>query len=83
MIFRLYLDVDNDAFQPLPYAETARILRAIADRIESAGPPKLETEALGDYADGGGAMHYQTIRDVNGNDVGRYAFKPDSEKYKR
>lgn len=40
--------------------ELARILREIADRIEAGT----------DYG------WFKTIRDVNGNDVGRYALKP-------
>lgn len=39
--------------------EVVRILRAIADRVEREGVPS----------------HYQTVRDANGNDVGRYAAK--------
>ena len=75
MTFTLKLDVDNDTFQPTPYEETARILRAIADRLDHVVPPKRACEVLGDYADGGWTMHFQTVRDANGNDVGRYAFK--------
>ena len=42
-------------------AELARILRKLADRIESAGDaPRC----------------FENIRDVNGNTVGRYAAKP-------
>lgn len=39
--------------------EIARILRAVADRIEERGAP----------------WAFATILDVNGNDVGRYALK--------
>lgn len=41
--------------------ELARILRVIADQIENGAPYDF----------------FQTIRDVNGNDVGRYAIKGD------
>ncbi len=66
--FTVSIDCGNAAFTA-PYAddvttetaapELARILREIADQIE------------------GGARYawYQTVRDVNGNDVGRYALK--------
>jgi hypothetical protein len=57
--FNLFIDTENDAFKPDPSPELARILRAIADRIESG-------EFYG---------HYLTIRDTNGNDVGRFALK--------
>lgn len=82
MRFNLFIDVDNDAFQPAPYEETARILRAIADRLDTVvlAPVKKSgaaSDALGDYGDrrGGWTGHYQTVLDINGNDVGRYAFK--------
>lgn len=63
--FQLQINTDNAAFfsddaQPEPGPELARILHAIAERIAiAAGPPDVFT----------------TIRDVNGNDVGRYALK--------
>lgn len=64
-VFRLHIRTESDAFTsgPAGYernAETARILRVIADRLEQG-------EAF---------THYQTLRDINGNDVGRAAFKP-------
>jgi hypothetical protein len=34
MNFILKMSVDNDAFTPQPYEETARILRMIADRLK-------------------------------------------------
>lgn len=58
--FRLTIDTGNEAFQPEPNAEIARILREVADRIES---------------DGRSIHWYQNIRDVNGNTVGQYAEK--------
>lgn len=57
--FHLYIDTDNDAFTPEPNAELARILRAIADKVEGG-------EWLGQFL---------TVFDANGNDVGRYALK--------
>ena len=69
MVFKLTIDCGNDAFTDprdgtvttdSAASELARILREIADRIDNGI----------DYG------WYQTIRDVNGNDVGRYALKP-------
>lgn len=57
--FRLYIRTDNDAFADDPRPEIARILRDIANRVESGD----------DY------HHYRTIFDINGNDVGRFALK--------
>ncbi len=80
MNFILKLSVDSKAFQPTPYAETARLLRAIADRLDNVKPPRPKQsgspmDALYDYADRGWTGHYQTLLDANGEDVGRYAFK--------
>lgn len=61
MKFMLNLTADNAAFDPDPGPEIARILRKIADHIESGGEYEF----------------FQTILDVNGNDVGRFALKPD------
>ena len=58
MTFQLYIDTDNAAFDP-PEPELARLLRKVADRVESG-----ET-----------ITHYLTIFDANGNDVGRFALK--------
>lgn len=57
--FTIKIDTDNDAFQPDPADEIVRLLLAIAARIQGEG--------LSGY--------YETIRDVNGNDVGRFALK--------
>ena len=38
MTFTLNINVDNDAFTPEPYAETARLLREIADRLDGVLP---------------------------------------------
>jgi hypothetical protein len=65
--FTLKVNCDNAAFTEHDYPtyasaapELARILREVADKIE------------------GGCQYdfFQTIRDVNGNDVGRFALKP-------
>lgn len=59
-VFTVKFDMQNSAFEDNPEAETIRVLRAIADRIESDG--KL-------------SGFYETIRDINGNDIGRFAAK--------
>lgn len=60
--FTLYVRTDNSAFDETttPAHEVARILREIADTIE-------KDESI--------PWHFVTIRDINGNDVGRYALK--------
>lgn len=65
--FTVNIDCGNDAFIEHDYPtymsagpELARILRKIADQVEGGGI---------DYS------WNQTIHDVNGNDVGRYALK--------
>lgn len=60
MKFTLFFDMGNAAFEDSPAEEVARILRAIADKV--AG----ENDVPG---------FFQTIRDANGNDIGRYAAK--------
>jgi len=57
MDFTVVIHVGNDAFEPDPAPELARLLRAIADRVEQ----------------GEDCSHYLTIFDLNGNDVGRFA----------
>lgn len=57
--FTLKFDCDNAAFDDDIDGEIVRILRSVAARIECAG--------LSGF--------FETIRDVNGNDVGRYALK--------
>ena len=59
--FVLKINTDNDAFEPDPSAELARILRHTAAYIENGGDHYIGV--------------YQTIHDINGNDVGRYAVK--------
>lgn len=65
-VFTVRIDCNNAAFVDYEEAtyesaapELARILRKIANDIEN----------------GGQFDFFQTIRDVNGNDVGRYALK--------
>jgi len=62
MKFTLSIDTDNAAFEPDEAEEIARILRALANRITREG--------LSGF--------FETIHDVNGNDVGQYALKPDN-----
>lgn len=64
--FRLHLNMDNDAFTGDPRNEIARLLRETANRILAGSPD---------------AIHWwQTIRDINGNDVGSFAIK--AERYR-
>ena len=58
-IFTLKMECENSAFED-QRVEIARILRAIADKIEQGE----------DYT------FFTTIFDRNGNSVGRYAVKP-------
>ena len=62
MEFIIRIALENAAFADGEEgAELARILRKLADRIESAGEaPRC----------------FENIRDVNGNTVGQYAAKP-------
>ena len=60
MTFILKIDTDNAAFQNGNQAhETARILKEVVRRLRA----------------GEDFSHYLTLFDVNGNDVGRAAFK--------
>lgn len=59
--FHLTMSTDGAAFDDMS-TELARILRAIANRIEC----------------GEDISQYQTIHDANGNDVGRFALKPNT-----
>ena len=66
MTFRLAIDTDNAAFGDVPdenvmarHMETARILKDVAKRLEQ----------------GEDFEKYRTLFDINGNDVGRAAFK--------
>jgi hypothetical protein len=55
--FTLRFKCDNSAFETEPCSEIVRILRVVADRIESGGA-----------ADGASGV----AMDVNGNSVGEY-----------
>ena len=60
--FNLTIDMDNAAFSDqYDGIELSRILRMVADKIEDNGIP----------------WHYQNIKDINGNIVGKYAQKAD------
>ena len=62
--FKLYIDTSNAAFDGRAKKwETARILRGVADAL-------LRGESF---------AHYSTLFDINGNDVGRAAFKKKGE----
>ncbi len=56
MAFTMAISCGNDAFFPDPVPEVARLLREVADRLES----------------GEDASSPLVLRDVNGNDVGRF-----------
>lgn len=60
--FRLTIRTDNAAFDEEYQAqETARILRDVADKLDAGENFEM----------------FRTLFDINGNDVGRAAFKPD------
>ena len=61
MRLELKIGCDNAAFEENPRAEVARILREVADKLDD-NPS---------YAD-----FYETLRDINGNDVGRVKLHP-------
>lgn len=63
MKFFVQMSINNAAFEDSPASEVARILREIADSIESA-------DSVPEY--------FRNCRDVNGNTVGTYAAKPDT-----
>jgi hypothetical protein len=54
--FTIHIDLENAAFEPEAAPEVARILRDIATKLDSHD----------------GYDKYQTVFDVNGNDVGRF-----------
>lgn len=56
MRYQIEIRTDNDAFYPEPDPELARILRRLADRIETASPDEL-TDSI-------------RLMDYNGNSVG-------------
>lgn len=60
MYFKLYINTDNSAFDgECKQYEIARILRELADKVETEGVQ----------------WAYQNLRDENGNIVGGYAEK--------
>lgn len=60
--FKLWIHTDNASFEDeSKQYEIARILRDIANKVESSGVN----------------WNYKTIFDSNGNDIGRYAEKED------
>jgi len=59
--FRIFLNCDNAAFDDHGHGEIARILNAVANEIRKAEELPM----------------YTTLRDRNGNDVGRATFSED------
>lgn len=55
MKFELFFTCDNAAFEPNAEIEISRILREWAEKIDN-----------GEFI-----FKYRTIRDINGNDIGR------------
>ena len=66
MAFKLTIDTDNAAFEEDRELEVARILRHVADQLLLGEPM---------------APNYETLHDINGNDVGRVAFKDNEQAY--
>ena len=64
MAFRLTVDIEGAAFADNPAPEVARILRAVAEDLERGG----------DYD------FFRTLRDVNGNDVGRARMRREEDE---
>lgn len=64
MKFNFYAYLDNAAFENNPAFELARIMRETADKIEQSG--EIPT-------------YYQNVKDYNGNIIGRYAAKPETD----
>jgi hypothetical protein len=63
MKFTLTLTTDNDAFQPEPGDEVARILREVASRVLH------DRDCTGNAWSG-------TVRDINGNACGAWSLRP-------
>lgn len=61
--FLVRISLGNDAFACDGSLEIARMLRELAD--------KVETESFADMS------RFQNLRDINGNPVGQYAVKPE------
>lgn len=56
---KIQINVGNDAFQPAPEPELARILRKLADAIEASGDIENVTAPL--YDINGGFVGYLTV----------------------
>jgi hypothetical protein len=56
--FKLEIHADNAAFDPDPTPELARLLRELADKVETYGKV---------------GYPFGRLRDLNGNQVGRWA----------
>lgn len=77
-VFTLSIGIENDAFARNPGPELARILREIAQELSELTPNcerRPGYPEVGNLPNGGWLGHYQTIFDIDGNDVGRYAVK--------
>lgn len=61
--FLVRVQLGNAAFCENTSAEIARILRELADSVESQTPREM--------------ARFQNLRDLNGNTVGQYAIKPE------
>jgi len=64
MNFRVFMNCDNAAFDDHGHGELARILNALAKTIAEAKELPVP-------------FSYVTLRDINGNDVGRATFSED------
>lgn len=60
-VFNLKFDTDNAALDDDRDGEIVRILHSVASQIEADG--------LSGF--------YETVRDINGNDIGRFSIKDD------
>ena len=61
--FLVRIGLGNDAFSCDGTLELARILREMADKVESSSFANMGC--------------FQSVRDVNGNTVGQFAVKPE------
>ena len=62
MRFELHIDTDNAAFERTPHLEVARILATLAAQFEAFEGAEYRTHSL---------------RDINGNKVGEWAWKKE------
>lgn len=70
-MFKLILNTDNAAFDS-PTEEIARILRALADKVESGAG--VGPDHFAGYFDGA----TESVRDINGNRCGIWGFRVPS-----